>query len=191
MNIEKLKELREKTNVSMNACRKALEESSGDMDKAIKILKTKSLMVAGDVSEKSTSEGKICSYIHPGNKLAVLLEVQCETDFAARSEDFNQFCESVYLQIAGMSPIYLSRDQVDDDKYKDQREIFTAQVKDKPEKIQEKIIEGKFNKWFGDVCLLEQKLVQDNDKTVKQLRDELIGKLRENVVIKRFVRWEI
>jgi len=191
VNIEKLKELREKTNVSMNACRKALEESSGDMDKAIKILKTKSLMVAGDVSEKSTSEGKICSYIHPGNKLAVLLEVQCETDFAARSEDFNQFCESVYLQIAGMSPIYLSRDQVDDDKYKDQREIFTAQVKDKPEKIQEKIIEGKFNKWFGDVCLLEQKLVQDNDKTVKQLRDELIGKLRENVVIKRFVRWEI
>ena len=192
--LEKIKELRDRTNISLAKCKAAIEASNGDIDQALLLLQKQGLIDSSKKSGRSANEGLIHSYIHMG-KVGVLLEVNCETDFASRSEHFKKFVDNVALQIAAMSPDYISTDDIPERLAVDQKEIFLAQMnnggKPKPQNIMDKIISGKIDNWCSEVCLLNQTSVIDSNKTIEQLRAELVSQLGENVVIKRFVRWEI
>lgn len=187
--LEAIKALREQTSISLNLCKKALTEADGDVEKALVILQKKGTLKAKDKISRPTGEGTIHSYIHGNGRMGVLLEVNCETDFAANSHEFRDFCERVALQIAAMSPTHVKEPSEAD--LAAQKEIFLAQVQDKPEKAQEKIVNGKVNKWIKETCLLSQESVVEPGKTIEGLRTELMLKINENVTIKRFVRWAI
>ena len=189
ISIQAIKSLRDQTSISLNECKKALLESDGDVEKALIILQKKGSLKAQDKISRPTGEGIIHSYIHGNGRMGVLLEVNCETDFAANSHEFRDFCERVALQVAAMNPAY-----VEEPNEKDlaiQIEIFSEQVKDKPEKSQAKIIDGKISKWKKETCLLSQESVVVPGKTIEDLRAELTLKIDENIKIKRFVRWSI
>ncbi|MDD3776321.1 MAG: translation elongation factor Ts [Actinomycetota bacterium] len=188
---ELVKQLREKSGVGMMDCKKALTETQGDMNKAEKLLREKGLAAASKKAARVTKEGIIDSYIHPGARVGVMLEVNCETDFVAKNELFQSFVHDVALHIAASGPTYVSREEVPEEIIAQEKEIYKKQAlnEGKPEKIVEKIAEGKLNKFFAEICLLEQPFVKDNDMTVEELVKHTIAKIGENINIKRFARF--
>ena len=187
------KELRDRTGVGMMDCKKALDESGGDVEKAVELLQKKGLAKAAKKSGRIAAEGVVQSYIHGGGRIGVLLEVNCETDFAARSADFRAFVDDIAMHVAAMSPAYLTADEIPEAEVERQRGIFVAQQAEsakKPE-IVEKIVEGQVAKWKKEICLLDQLFVKDDKKTIDQVRTELVAKIGENVSVRRYVRWEL
>lgn len=191
--MDRIQLLREKTGLGMMDCKKALEETSGDIEKAIELLRKKGALVAAKRSDKETAEGLIQAYIHPGNGIGVLVELNCETDFVARTEDIKKFANDICMHIAAIKPLYLSPDQVDPKFLEHEKEVFKAQLatSGKPEKVINQILEGKVNKLYAEVCLLQQPFVKNDQKTVDDMLKELIAKTGENIRIKRFARFEV
>ena len=186
-----VKALREKTGAGMMDCKQALGEAKGDMAEAEKILRKKGIAVAGKKAGRAANEGCIASYIHHGSKLGVLVEVNSETDFVARNEAFREFVKDVAQQIAAASPRYVKREEVPAAVIEAEQEIYRAQVKDKPAPAVEKIVAGKLDKFYSTVCLLEQPFVKNTDVTIKDHLTAVVAKLGENIVIRRFVRWQL
>jgi len=188
----RVKELREKTGAGMMECKKALTESNGDFEKAIDCLRQKGLATAAKKASRSASEGLVSSYIHM-DKIGVLLEVNCETDFVAKTDDFKGLVKDIALHIAAANPSYLSHEDVPQDVIEREKDIYRAQVVNKPPQVVEKIVTGKLDKFFSDMCLLEQAFVKDPEQKlkVKELVTEKIAKLGENIVIRRFVRFQL
>ncbi len=188
-----IKDLRERTGAGMSDCKKALVEASGDVDKAIDWLRAKGLSKAAKKAGRQATEGAVVSYIHGGGRIGVLLEVNCETDFVARNEDFQAFTRDVAMQVAAMNPQFVRKDEVDANTVAHEREILLAKAKEtgKPEQVIQKMVDGQISKWMKEVCLLDQPFVKDNDKTIDQLQQELIAKIGENIKIRRFVRFEL
>ncbi|MEK8130200.1 translation elongation factor Ts [Paenibacillus filicis] len=193
VNASAVKELREKTGAGMLDCKKALEEANGDLTKASELLREKGLAAAAKKSDRLATEGMIESYIHAGGKIGVLVEVNSETDFVAKNEQFRTFVRDVALHIAASNPKFLRRDEVPQDALDKEREILTNQAlnEGKPEKIVEKIVEGRLAKYYEEYCLLEQPFIKDPDKTVEQVLKEKIATIGENLSIRRFVRYEL
>jgi elongation factor Ts len=189
---EMVKDLRDKTGVGMMECKKALTESNGDFEKAIDLLRQKGLATASKKAGRTASEGLIESYIHMG-KIGTMLEVNCETDFVARTDDFKQLVKDIAMHIAAATPVYLSREDVPQDVLEREKEIYKAQVVNKPPQVVEKIIEGKLEKFYTDFCLLDQIFIKDTDQKmkIKDLITEKIAKLGENIMIKRYVRFQL
>lgn len=188
-----IQRLREITGLGMMDCKKALEETNGDLEKAVEILRKKGAAVAAKRSDKETAEGVIYAYIHPGNKMGVLVELNCETDFVANTEDVQKFAQDLALHIAAMKPLYTTADEVDPKFLEHEKEILKEQLADsgKPEKILDKIIEGKLQKLYSDICLMDQPFVKNDQVTVQEALQHLIGKTGENIKVKRFARFEI
>lgn len=190
--IEKIRELRNRTNVSLNECKKALEESRGDIEQAIVVLKKEGHIRAAKMSANETHEGMLFTYCHHDNKQACMLEVNCQTDFAANTEQFKEFCENLCLQIIGAEPQWLTSADVPENVTNVQREIFESQVPaNAPNDKRPHIVNQKMKKWFSEVCLMDQKSIVVSGKTVEMLREELVQQIRENVVVKRFVHWKL
>ncbi|MEW6740555.1 MAG: translation elongation factor Ts [Nitrospirota bacterium] len=189
---DKVKELREKTNAGMMDCKKALSESGGDMEKAIDILRQKGLATAAKKAGRSASQGLIDSYIHM-DKLGVLVEINCETDFVAKTDDFKGLVRDIAMHIAAANPTYVSREDIPQDVIEREREIYRAQVTNKPPQVVEKIIDGKLEKFFSDTCLLEQVFIKDPEgkQKIKDLITEKVAKLGENIVLRRFARFQL
>ncbi|MDD4503543.1 MAG: translation elongation factor Ts [Clostridiaceae bacterium] len=187
-----VKELRERTGSGMMDCKKALTESNGDMEKAIEILREKGLAAAAKKAGRIASEGIVDSYIHGGGRIGVLIEVNSETDFVAKNEEFRQFVKDMAMQVAASNPIYVKREEVDPQIIEKEREIYRAQAlnEGKPEKIVEKMVEGRIEKYYKEICLLEQPFIKDTDKTVQDVLNGMIAKIGENLSIRRFVRFE-
>ncbi len=188
-----IKDLRERTGAGMSDCKKALTEVGGDMDKAIDYLRTKGLAKAAKKAGREATEGAIVSYIHGGGRIGVLLEVNCETDFVARNEDFQAFTRDVAMQVAAMNPQFVRKEEVATDVVSREREVLLAKAKEtgKPEPVIQKMVDGQISKWMKEICLLDQGFVKDPDKTIEQLQQELIAKIGENIKIRRFVRFEL
>jgi elongation factor Ts len=188
-----VKELREATNCGMMDCKKALAENNGDMDAAIEYLRKKGIASASKKEGRATSQGLVGSYIHMGGKVGVLVEVACETDFVARTDDFQEMVRNIAMHIAAASPVAVSRDEVDGSIIEKEREIYVAQMREqgKPDNIIDKIVEGKVDKYYSEIVLLEQKYVKDPDMTVEDYVKSVIGKLGENMQVKRFERYQI
>ena len=186
-----LKLLREKTAVPMLDCKNALNEANGDIEKAVEILRKKGIKVAKKKASRSVKDGVVDAYIHLGSKLGVLIEVNCETDFVARNEEFKELTHDLAMHVAAKAPRYITREEVSQDVLDKEREILKAQFKGKPENVLNKIIDGKLNDFYKENCLLEQVFVKDDKKIVKDLITEKIAKFGENVVVKRFVRFGI
>lgn len=186
-----VKELREKTGAGLLDCQKALAEAKGNMEEAITILRKKSGGKVDKLASRATKEGLIESYIHLGGKVGVMIEVNCETDFVARNEDFRAFCRDLCLQIAAASPLYVTREEVPESELAKEREIAAAQVQGKPPAAIQKIVEGKLEKVYSTLCLLDQPFVKTPDKTVKEVLGEKIAKIGENISIRRFVRYQL
>jgi len=184
-------ELREKTGAGMLECKKALDETKGNMEDAVTLLRKKLGNKIDKLSGRSTKEGLIESYIHVGGKVGVLVEVGCETDFVAKNDDFKAFCRDLCLQIAATSPLYVSREQVPEAELAKERDIAAAQMEGKPAAAVQKIVEGKLEKYFSQVCLIDQPFVKNPDKTIKDLLKEKVGTIGENMVIRRFVRFQL
>ncbi len=186
-----VKQLREKTNAGMMDCKKALVESDGDLEKAEDILRKRGIASASRKASRSAKEGVIASYIHLNGKVGVLTEINCETDFVAKNEKFLEFVKNITLHIAAAHPLYVSRDQVPATAVDREKEIYREQVKGKPEKVVEKIVEGKLDKFFASVCLLDQPFIKDPDQTIKDLIAKQISEVGENIVIRRFSRYVV
>lgn len=191
--IEQVKQLREKTGAGVMLCKQALAESSGDVDKAVEYLQKKGQASAAKKAGRATGEGAVGSYIHMGGKIGVLVEVNCETDFVAKTDAFQEFARDVAMHIAAMGPAYLVPDQIPEGDLAHQREIFLARTLEegKPEKIAGKIVDGRMSKWFAEVCLMQQSFVKDSDKTIEQLQAAMVAKTGENIRIRRFVRFAL
>jgi elongation factor Ts len=189
---ESVKNLREKSGAGMMECKKALSESGGDFEKAIDLLRRKGLATAFKKSGRTASEGLIDSYIHMG-KIGTMVEVNCETDFVARTDDFRELVKDIAMHITAANPLYTAREDVPQEVLEREKEIYRAQVADKPSQVVEKILEGKLEKFYTDACLLDQIFIKDPDqkKRVKDLVTEKIAKLGENIVIKRFARFQL
>lgn len=190
---ELIQKLREITGLGMLDCKKALEETNGNLDKAIELLRKKGAAVAAKRADKETAHGIIHAYIHPGSQIGVMVELNCETDFVASTQDVKQFASDLCLHIAALKPLYLSPDQVDPKLVEHEKMIMKEQLagSGKPEKILNQIIEGKLNKFYSDICLLQQAFVKNDQFTIDQALKELIAKTGENIKIKRFARFEI
>ena len=188
-----VKQLREKTGAPMMDCKKALVESDGNLENAISYLRQKSLVAASKKVSRSAVDGTIASYIHPGGKVGVLLELNCETDFVARSDEFQELTKNITMHIAALNPLYLTKEDVDDEVVTREKEIYLMQAKNsgKPEKIWDKIVSGKLAKFYTEVCLMEQTYVKDDKLTVRDVLTEAIAKIGENISIKRFVRYQL
>jgi len=188
-----VKELREKTGVGIMDCKEALKQCEGDIEKAIDFLRKKGIATAKKRGGRSTREGQVQSYIHAGGKIGVLVEVNCETDFSAKTEDFTNFVKDIAMQIAATNPISVDREGIPREILERERDIYATQAREsgKPEKVTEKIVEGKMKKFYSEACLLEQAFVKDPDKTVQDILNELIAKTGENIVIRRFTRYQL
>ena len=184
-----VKQLREKTNAGFMDCKGALVESGGDLAKAEAILRTKGIASAGKKTARATKEGVVASYIHLQGKVGVLVEVNCETDFVARNENFREFVKDITLHIAAAHPLYVTRGDVPGNLIEAEREIYKAQANGKPDAVAEKIVEGKLEKFYSTVCLLEQAFIKNPDVTIKDLLSAKVAELGENIVIRRFVRY--
>lgn len=195
MNItaEMVRELRERTGSGMMDCKKALVECNGDMEKAIEYLRQKGLATAAKKAGRIAAEGIVDAYIHGGGRIGVLVEVNIETDFAAKNEEFRSFVKDIAMQIAASSPQYVRREEVPQEVIEREKEILMAQAinEGKPANIAEKMVAGRIEKFFKEVCLLEQPFIKDPDKTVKDILNEKIAKIGENISIRRFVRFEM
>lgn len=188
-----VKELRERTGAPMLQCKKALEETSGDIDQAVDVLRKKGIAAAEKKSGRVAAEGAVGSYIHAGGKIGVLVEVNCETDFVARTDDFQALVRDIGMHIAAANPRFVRREEVTDDVLDREREIFSEQMRaeGKPEKIIPKIVEGKIEKYYSEAVLLEQPFVKDPDKTLQQMITEKVAKIGENIQVRRFERYEL
>jgi elongation factor Ts len=188
---ELVKDLREKSGAGMGDCLKALQETQGDMTKAFEVLRQKGIASADKRTARQAKEGLVYAYIHGGGKVGTMVEINCETDFVARTKEFEELCKEVAMQVAAMSPKWVKREEVPFDTIEKEKEIYKAQMADqkKPPAVIEKIIEGKLEKFFKDFCLLEQPYIKDDSKNVDTLVKEAIGKIGENIVVKRFARF--
>lgn len=188
-----VKELRERTGAGMMDCKKALTEVNGDIEKAIDLLREKGLAAAAKKEGRVAAEGIVYSYIHGGGRIGVLLEVNCETDFVANTEDFKSFVHDIALHIAAAKPEYLKKEDVPEDVLRHEKDILKAQAlnEGKPEKIIEKMVEGRISKFYKEVCLMEQEFVKDPDKTISDLVMEKTAKIGERIVVRRFTRYEL
>jgi elongation factor Ts len=184
-----VKQLREKTNAGMMDCKRALEEAGGDLTKAETILRTKGIASASKKASRAAKEGIVASYIHLQGKVGVLVEVNCETDFVAKNENFRVFVKDITLHIAAAHPLYVSRSDVPGNLVEAEREIYKAQVKGKPEPVMNKIVDGKLDKFYSSVCLLEQGFIKNPDQTIGDLVKSKIAELGENIIIRRFTRY--
>ncbi len=186
-------ELRARTGAGMMDCKKALLESKGNMDAAIDHLRKTGIAKAEKKADRQASEGVIYSYIHPGSRVGVLIEVNCETDFVARTDDFQSLVKDLAMQVAAAAPIAVSRDQISEDVIAREREIYKGQLAEqkKPENVIAKIVDGKLDKFFQERCLLEQPFIKDPDRTIETLVKEVSGKLGENMVVRRFTRYAL
>jgi elongation factor Ts len=186
-------ELRQKTGAGMMDCKRALQETKGDMEKAITYLREKGIAQAGKKASRVAAEGKVESYLHMGGKIGVLVEINCETDFVARGEAFQAFCKEIAMQVAAANPQYVTREEVPAQVIEAEKAIYRKQVIEsgKPEKVADKIVEGRLNKWYAEFCLLDQPWIREQDKTIDQLRKDLVAKTGENITIRRFARFQL
>ncbi|MEW6573033.1 MAG: translation elongation factor Ts [Bacillota bacterium] len=188
-----VKELRERTGVGMMDCKKALVEAGCDIEKAIVFLREKGLAAAAKRAGRTASEGLVSAYVHPGNRIGVLVEVNCETDFVAKTDDFQGLVHDIALQIAAARPEYISREDVPPETIEREKEILRVQAlnEGKPEKVVEKMVEGRLEKFFKENCLLDQSFIKNPDITVQNLLHEAVARIGENIVIRRFTRYEL
>lgn len=188
-----VKELRERTGAGMLDCKKALDETGGDIDKAVALLREKGLAAAANKAGRIATEGVVESYIHAGGRIGVIVEVNCETDFVAKTDQFREFARDIAMQIAAANPKFVRREEVPGDEIEKEKEILKNQAlnEGKPEKIVEKMVEGRISKYYEEYCLLEQSFIKDPDKTISDLLNEKISKIGENISIRRFVRYEL
>ena len=186
-----VKALRDKTGCGMMDCKEALTEADGDVDKAVEILRKKGIAKAGKKSARAASEGAVGSYIHAGGKIGVLVEMGCETDFVARNEEFQDLLKEICMQVAASAPLAISADDLPEEELEKEKDIYRAQITNKPPEIIEKIVQGKVKAYYKEVCLLEQPWIRDPKVTVNDLIAEKIGKLGENMVVRRFVRYQL
>jgi elongation factor Ts len=186
-----VKQLRDKTNAGMMDCKKALVESDGDLAKAEDLLRKKGIASASKKASRSAKEGVVASYIHLQGKVGVLVEINCETDFVAKNDNFRDFVKDITLHIAAAHPLYVSRDQVPPSSVEREREIYRAQVTGKPANIVEKIVEGKIDKFYSGVCLLDQAFIKNPEQTIQELVSLKIAELGENIIIRRFARYAV
>ena len=188
-----VKELRERTSAGMLDCKKALQETDGNFDKAVEWLRTKGIAKAGKKAGRIAAEGMVHSYIHPGSRVGVLLEVNSETDFVARNEGFQAFVADIALHVAAMSPRYVTSEEIPSDVRDEERQVLIAKAKEegKKEEMIDRIVEGQLKKWASEICLMDQKFVKNPDKTIDGHLKETIATIGENLVIRRFVRYEL
>ncbi|MCL5808318.1 MAG: translation elongation factor Ts [Deltaproteobacteria bacterium] len=188
-----VKELRVKTGAGMMDCKEALTNSEGDFEKAIDYLRKKGMSAATKRSSKAAKDGTVASYIHMGGKIGVLVEVNCETDFVAKTEDFQALAKDLAMQVAAANPLYVNADEISETALEREKEIYRSQLLEekKPEKIWEKIIEGKLKKYFEEVCLMDQKFIKNTDITVGTLISNMIAKTGENIIVRRFSRFQL
>jgi elongation factor Ts len=191
--VEMIQALREKTGCGMMDCKKALTEAKGDMEKAGDILRKKGLAAAARRAGRVAAQGLIDSYIHIGGKIGVLVEINCESDFVARNIEFQAFVKDICMQVTASNPQYVSRDDVPDGIIQHEKDILETQAKQegKPEKAVQKIVEGRLEKFYSEVCLLDQPYIKDPEKIIKDLLAELVAKIGENIVIRRFIRYQL
>ncbi len=190
---ELIKDLRQQSGAGIMDCKQALSETDGNLEKAIEFLRKKGLAMAAKKKGRATSEGSVGGYIHAGSKIAVMVEVNCETDFVAKTDEFQSLVKDIAMHIAASDPRYKSREDVPRDVIDKEKEIFSTQAKEtgKPEKIIDRIVEGKMEKFYGETCLLEQSFIKDTDQTIKDFLAKAIAKLGENMSIRRFVRYQV
>jgi elongation factor Ts len=188
-----IKELRDQTGVGMMDCKKALTDAAGDLGKALDILRQKGLATAAKKASREASEGLVGSYIHMGGKIGVLVEINCETDFVAKTDDYQGLVKDIAMHIAASNPLYVRREDIPSEIIEKEKEIYASQITNKPPEVIEKILVGKLEKFYSDSCLVDQVFVKDPDgkKKVKDLIVEIIARLGENIVIKRFARFQI
>jgi len=193
ISIELVKDLRQRTGAGVVDCKTALREARGDVDAAIEYLRRKGLATAAKKAGRIATDGLVSSYIHAGGKIGVLVEVNCETDFVAKTEDFQTLVKNIAMQIAAANPQYIRRDEIPVEILEKERRIYRTQALDsgKPEKVIEKIVEGKMERYYSEVCLLEQTYIKDSDLTVKDVLDAMIAKVGENMNIRRFTRFQL
>jgi elongation factor Ts len=188
-----VKDLREKTGAGMMDCKKALAESGGDLDKAIDYLRQKGLAAATKKASRTASDGAVGAYVHPGGKIGVLVELNCETDFVARTAEFQNLLKDIAMQIAAANPRYIRSEEVPSGHLENEREIYRRQALEsgKPEKVVEKIVDGKIDRFYSEVCLLEQSFIKNPDRKVSDILTEAIARLGENIQVKRFSRYQL
>jgi elongation factor Ts len=188
-----VKDLREKTGAGMMDCKKALAESGGDLDKAVDYLRQKGLAAATKKASRTASDGAIGAYVHPGGKIGVLVELNCETDFVARTAEFQNLLKDIAMQIAAANPRYIRSEEVPSEHLEKEREIYRRQAMEsgKPEKVVEKIVEGKIDRFYSEVCLLEQSFIKNPDQKVADVLTDAVGRLGENIQVKRFSRYQL
>jgi len=193
ISLEKVRTLRERTGAGVLDCKQALEKAQGNLEKAIVLLRQQGVAAAAKRAGKPTAEGVVSSYIHAGGRIGVLVELNCETDFVARTEEFRRLAHEVAMHVAAEDPQYLSREQVPAEVLEKEKEIYRAQAsrEGKPEKVIERIVEGKLTAFYRQTCLLDQVYVRDDSKTVGELLKEAVGRLGENIVVRRFVRFQL
>lgn len=188
-----VKDLRQKTGAGVMACKEALTATEGDMEKAIQHLREKGTAVAAKRLGREVPEGLVTSYVHTGSRLGVLLELNCETDFVARTEEFQQLAKDIAMQIAAKRPLYIRKEDVPESEIEKEKAILKTQAlnEGKPERVVDKIVEGRLQKFFSNVCLMEQEFIRDSDKTIADLILEKISTIGENIVLRRFIRYEL
>ena len=191
MTMDAVRRLREKTNAGVVDCKKALREAGGDVDKAIEILRKQGISMASKKVGREAKEGRIESYIHLGGKMGVLVEINCETDFVARNSEFKSFVKDIAMQVAASNPLYVRKEDVPQEAITKEKDIIKAQIQGKPPHAVEKIAEGKLSKFYEDACLLEQPFIKDAGLKVKDILTSMIAKIGENIVIRRFVRYQV
>jgi elongation factor Ts len=191
--MEMIKELREATGVGILDCKEALETSNGDFDQAVEYLREKGIAAAAKRAGRTASDGVIAAYVHHGNRIAAMVELNCETDFVARTDDFQKLAYDLAMHVAASRPLYLSREEVPEEVVEKEKQVYRAQMADenKPAHIMERIIEGKLNKFYEQTCLLEQPFIRDQDLTINDLINDAVAKMGEKIVLSRFVRYEI
>jgi len=190
---ETVKELRNMTGAGILDCKKALEEAEGNLEKAVELLKKRNQAVAVKKLSREAKDGLVASYVHDGGRIGVLVEINSETDFVARSDAFAEFVKEICLQVTAMAPLYVDRTEIPEAELAKQKEIFLAQMEgiNKPANVLEKIVEGKLTKWYSEICLVDQTYIRDDTKTVKDLLTDVIGRCGENVKIRRFTRYAL
>jgi elongation factor Ts len=188
-----VKELRDKTGAGMMECKKALGETGGDVEKAVDYLREQGVVKSAKLGSRATEQGSVFTYIHPGEQLGVLVEISCETDFVARTDDFKTLGKNIAMQVAAANPSFVSRDDVPEDVTARERDVLTAQAKaeGKPDHILDKMVEGRLTKFFEEICLLDQPYIRDDAKRVGELVTDTIAVLRENIKVKRFMRYQV
>ncbi len=193
MSIDQIKKLREETGIGISECKEALEEAQGNAEKAKEILKKKGRELAENKSMREAAQGIVESYIHANGRLGVLIEVRCESDFVAKSDQFRDLVRELAMQIAAMNPLYISQENIPEEVIEKEKEIYQGQMKDsdKPAEVMEKIISGKLEKWYAETVLLQQKWIKDDSKTVKNLIEDLVSQLGEKIEVANFARFEI